>query len=267
MSASYGRANPGASLKPLQVIGKSIDAALSYSTPWVRRSSHSLWASVELRGLRSKQTILARPLRSERLATLTVALNGDAKIGPGTLRGGIAAVAGLPLPGVTREGDLRASRIDGDSRYLVLGYDLDWTTQLTKRVSIVLASQAQVASRPLLATAEIGAGGPAFGRAYDYAERTGDNGILGSAEIRYDLSHVIPRVFSRVQLYGAIDGGYVGNLRAGAGGGTLLSTGAGIRLGRGTLDGMLELAFPMNKDRFDTANRHPRFTFRISQVF
>jgi hemolysin activation/secretion protein len=267
VSASFGRANPGAALKPLRVIGKSVDAAISFSTPLLRLRSQSLWSTLELRGLRTNQTLLSSPLRNERLVSLTAAVNADAKVGPGTIRGGLAIVSGLPVPGVTHEGDLRISRADGDARYVVLGYDLDWTVQATKRTSLVLASQGQVASRPLLATAEIGAGGPTFGRAYDYAERTGDNGMLGSAEIRFDLGQVVPGVFSRVQFYGSIDGGYVSNLRQGTGGGTLLSTAAGARLGQGSFDGMMEIAFPLNKDRFDTGNRRPRITFRLSRMF
>ncbi|MFH7813357.1 ShlB/FhaC/HecB family hemolysin secretion/activation protein, partial [Acetobacter lovaniensis] len=92
---------------------------------------------------------------------------------------------------------------------VTLSYDLDWTTRLAPHLSLALTSQAQVASRPLLATAEIGVGGPAFGRAYDYAERTGDNGILGGAELRFDLGRTLPGIVDRTHIYGAVDGGYV----------------------------------------------------------
>lgn len=266
-SASYGRAKPGASLAPLDVIGQSIDAAVSYSKPLLRSRARSVWGVIEFRGLRSDQTLLTSPLRNDRLATLTASLNGSVKAGAGTLRAQVIIVGGLPFPGVTHEGDPRISRSDGDARFVTLGYNADWTTRLFNHISLVLASEAQVASRPLLATAEIGAGGPAFGRAYDYAERTGDNGILGSGEMRVDFGRVIPGVIDRVQLYSSVDGGYVANLRDGSGGGALLSTSAGVRLGRGRLGGMVEVALPLNQDRFDTANRNPRISFRLSRVF
>lgn len=266
-SASYGRAKPGASLAPLDVVGESYDAAVSYSKPLLRSRTRSLWAVVELRGLRSDQTLLSSPLRNDRLATLTASLNGSIKAGAGTFRAEFVMVDGLPLPGVTHQGDARISRSDGDARFVTWGYNADWITPLFDRVSLVLASEAQLASRPLLATAEIGAGGPAFGRAYDYAERTGDDGILGSGEVRVDFGRVIPNVIDRVQFYGSIDGGYVDNLRGGSGGGSLLSTAAGVRLGRGRLGGMVEVAVPLNEDRFDTGNRDPRVSFRLSRVF
>jgi hemolysin activation/secretion protein len=167
---------------------------------------------------------------------------------------------------MTHQGDRRISRSDGDARFVTVNYDLDWTTRLADRLSLVLSSQAQLASRPLLATAEIGVGGPAFGRGYDYAERTGDDGVLGAAELRAELGELIPNVVERVQIYGTVDGGYVANLRDGSGGGGLLSTAAGLRIGRGRLDGMLEVALPVNRDRFDTQDRRPRVSFRISRV-
>lgn len=265
-SGSYGRAHPGASLSALDVIGQSGDAAVAYVRPLVRARGHSLWTGLELRALRSDQTLLGRSLRNERLSTLTASLSGSMGAAGGVLHGEAAMVAGLPLPGVTRQSDARKSRSDGDARFVLWTYNADWTTSLTDRVSIVIATAAQLASRPLLATMEIGAGGPAFGRGYDFAERTGDKGVLGSGEVRIDAGKVRGLV-DRVQIYGSIDGGYVGNLRGGFGGGALLSSALGARLGRGRSSGMVELAFPLNADRFDTRNRTPRLSVRLSRAF
>jgi hemolysin activation/secretion protein len=240
---------------------------LSYTVPLIRDRRRSVWASLDLRSLQSRQTLLDSPLRNDRLTTLTGALNGNGRLGGGVLRGSVAIVAGLPLPGMTREGDRRISRSDGDARFVTLNYDLEWTRRVSNRLTLALTSQAQVASRPLLATTEIGVGGPVFGRGYDYAERTGDDGILGGAELRADLGRLAPGVVDRAQIYGAVDGGYVGNLRNGPGGGSLLSTAAGVRVGRGRIDGMLEIALPLNRDRFDTEDRRPRISFRLSRIF
>ena len=266
-SASYGIARPGAALTPLDVTGESLDFSVLYSKPVIRSRAGSLWSTWEIRGLRSSQTLLSSPLRNDRLATLTASLNGTLQAGSGILRGEVRVTDGLPLPGVTRQGDARTSRSDGDARFVTLSYAAEWTAPLAKRVSVVLSSEGQVASRPLLATMEIGVGGPSFGRGYDYAERTGDNGILGSGELRFDLGRIAPKVIDRVQIYGAVDGGYVGNLRGGKGGGALLSTAAGVRVGRGRLSGSLEVALPLNEDRFDTSNRNPRLSFRLSRLF
>jgi hemolysin activation/secretion protein len=266
-SGSYGRANPGGLLDPLDVIGESSDAVLGYSKPLLRSRAQSLWGVVELRSLHSSQTLLGSPLRNDRLATLTAAVRSLFKTGLGTIRAEVAVSDGLPLPGVSHRGDARISRSDGDARFVTGSFDVEWTTPVVGRLSIALASEGQIASRPLLATAEIGVGGPVFGRGYDYAERTGDEGILGSGELRVDIGQLVPRLIERVQLYGSVDGGYVGNLRGGSGGGALLSTAAGVRMGHGRLGGMVEVALPLNEDRFDTGDRDPRVSFRLSRVF
>ncbi len=266
VSGSYGRANPGASLKRLDVIGNSVDFAVGYATPLARSRARSVWASVELRALKSDQTLLGSMLRNDRLTTITVSVNGAGKVGPGVLHGEVAMVGGLPIDGVTHEGDRRTSRPDGDARFVTWGYTVDWSADIAGPFAMTLASSGQLASRPLLATAEIGAGGPAFGRAYDYAERTGDQGVLGSAELRANVGGIRGGL-DRVQLYGFVDGGYVDNLRNGVGGGSLLSTGTGARLGYGVLDGMIEIAFPLNADRFDTETKRPRVSFRLSRSF
>lgn len=266
VSASVGRANPGGWLKPLDVIGDSVDVAVAYRTPLERSRARSLWAGLELRALHTDQTLLGSSLRDDRIATVTGSLNGVMRFGPGVLTSEVAVVGGLPLAGVTHQGDPRTSRADGDARFVTFGYAVDWTAPLTGPFALALASAGQLASRPLLATAEIGVGGPAFGRAYDYAERTGDQGVLGSAELRANLGR-IEGAIDRISLYGFVDGGYVDNLRGGVGGGSLLSTGTGARLGYGALDGMLEIAFPLNEDRFDTGSRRPRMSFRLARSF
>ncbi|MCU6456102.1 ShlB/FhaC/HecB family hemolysin secretion/activation protein [Sphingomonas sp. A2-49] len=266
VSASVGRANPGASLKPLDVVGNSVDVALGYVRPLLRSRRRSAWASVELRALKSDQALSGTMLRNDRIVTLTGTINGTGNVGPGVVRGEISMVGGLPVEGVSHEGDPRTSRSDGDARFVTWGYTIDWSAGVFGPFSVTVASSGQLASRPLLATAEIGAGGPAFGRAYDYAERTGDQGILGSVELRADLGRVDGGP-DRVQLYGFVDGGYVDNLRDGPGGGSLLSTGTGAKLGYGVLDGMIEVAFPLNADRFDTNSKRPRVSFRVARTF
>lgn len=267
VSASYGRSHPGAALKRLDVIGHSVDVAAAYTRPLLRSRTRSLWANAEFRGLSVEQALAGRGLRDDRLTTVTGSFNGFAPLGPGVLRGEIGATAGLPFAGVTREGDARTSRSDGDARFITANYTWDWTVSLLKPVTVVIASSGQLASRPLLATMELGAGGPAFGRGYDYAERTGDQGILGSLELRADAGRIVPGLIDRLQLYTFIDGGEVSNLRGGIGGGTLVSSGGGARMGLGATDGMIEVALPLNADRFDSGDKSPRVSVRLSRVF
>ena len=261
VSGSYGWSHPGAALRPFDIKGRSGDVSVGYLRPLLRRKARSVWASVDLRALTTRQTLAGRTLRQDRLATLTGSLNGTMAAGGGTVRGEVAAQFGVP-----NVSDL-ASRIDGDGTFTAITYLVDWTAPLTGPFSVVLASAGQVASRPLLAVAEIGLGGPSFGRAYDYAERTGDYGLMGSVEVRADAGRIVPGVIDRLQFYGFGDGGAVGNRRGGGGGGTLGSAGAGLRGGAGRIDALVELAFPIGEDRFDTGDRKPRLSVRLARAF
>jgi len=267
VAGSVARSNPGAALAPLDVVGRSGDLSVSYTRALVRTRARSLWGQAELRAVTVTQTLRGARLRRDRLATATASLNGQAAVAGGTLRGELAGVVGLPLAGVSHAGDALLSRADGDARFVLATWQMDYTRRLGGPFSAVLAGAAQLASRPLLATAEIGLGGPGFARGYDYAERTGDQGAMASAELRADAGRVLPGVIDRAQGYAFVDGGHVSNLRDGFGGGTLASTGLGVRAGAGRLDGMVEVAFPLNADRFDTGNRRPRISLRLSRVF
>ena len=267
VSGSVARSRPGGAIGALDIEGRSADLAVAWQYPLLRARTRSIWAGAELRTLGTDQTLAGQRLRRDRLTTLTGTLTGAALVGGGTLRTELSAVAGLPVGGATREGSLQASRLDGDARFVAATYVADWTRPLGSTFSIALASAGQLASRPLLATAEIGLGGPAFVRGYDYAERTGDKGVMASAEVRADVGRIEGSVVDRLQLYGFADGGTVGNLRGGAGGGTLASTGVGARIGTGRFDWMVEMALPLDADRFDTGDRRPRFSLRVSRAF
>jgi hemolysin activation/secretion protein len=266
ISGSYGRSNPGGSLRSLNVIGRSVDGGFAYARSLVRSRSTSLVASVEYRHVEIDQSLAGTKLRHDRLDTLTGTLDGVTKLAGGTLRGQLLMTWGLPLKGVTHEGEPLTSRADGDARFVTMAYSSEWTRPLNKRFSIAIASAGQVASRPLLATAEMGVGGPSFGRAYDYADRTGDYGLTGSAEFRWSIP-TRAKLLDRFQAFVFGDGGIVHNLRGGIGGGTLASAGGGIRAGIGRSDLALEIAQPLNSVRFDTGHRDPRFSFRLSRAF
>ncbi len=266
-SGSLARTRPGGILRTLDVRGRSADAAIALQYPLLRTRARSLWATAELRALGTDQDLARRRLRRDRIATLTGTLGGSATLGGGLLRGEVAKIAGLPVGGGTREGSLLASRFDGDARFVAGTYMVDWTATIGKPFSVVIASAAQVSSRPLLAAAEIGLGGPAFGRGYDYAELTGDNGVMCSFELRVDTGRISGSVVDRGQVYAFADGGVVGNWRGGFGGGSLASAGIGLRIGTGRFDWMTEVALPLGPERFDTGDRRPRISLRVARAF
>lgn len=266
-AVSYGRTNPGGSIRALDVVGHSYDLRVIYQHPIQRTRSASLWVAGEFRAAVSDQSLSGTRIREDRLSTVTASLIGEAQLlgGIGRAQGDLAI--GLPLDGTTREGDRLASRLDGSARFAAAHATLDWITPLLEQTSLRLSAEGQLASRPLLASMELGAGGPAFGRAYDYGERTGDQGVLGSAELRWDVATKPIGPLRRIQLFSFVDGGYVDNLRDGIGGGTLASSGGGVRATLFGVDVGAEIALPLNADRLDSGRRNPRFSGRLAKSF
>jgi len=180
----------------------------------------------------------------------------------GRLWAGAGVVQGLGLAGTIVAGDPLASRFDGSARFTKAFCWANCTGGLGGGVSLRLASNGQLASRPLLSAQEIGLGGAYFGRGYDFNERFGDNGIVGLAELRRRFDEPVKGV-SWLQLYGFIDGGYVADLGGSFGEGALGSAGAGLRAMIGQTEIGIETAFPLGAVRYESGDRSPRINLFV----
>lgn len=115
---------------------------------------------------------------------------------------------------------------------------------LTDTWSTKLAVSAQFAGNPLLLSQRYFLGGAAFGPGY----YSGDNGVGGSFELRYDQKTSL-EFLKGYQLYGFVDGGQVWDVHDGVRA-SLASMGAGARFFISeALTGGLSVAFPIH-DRF-----------------
>lgn len=259
--------HPGAYLDALDISGDSLSATLSLRHPLHRRRDASLWIAGNL-GLRDVSQYRAGVLRrSDRLFTVRVSVNGNARLGGGVLRGAVTLSQGLDALGATRMGYPLASRDDADGVFTTLLGSVDWVRALGDGFSLRLAAQAQLASSPLLVAEEIGLGGAPFLRGYDYSERSGDQGYMGLAELRYDWRNPLG-LGRKAQLYGFVDGGRVTNLSDGFGGGGLWSGGGGLRADvSSSTDVNVEVALPLAGPRYETDNREPRLNLRLLRLF
>lgn len=267
LSGFYGRTRAGGDLSDYALTGNSYGFGVGYSIPVERSRRRSLWFDVDLHTLVSDQSVLGRRFRDDHLTVLSGTVRGAGEVAGGLLHVSVQGDAGLPVLNATKEGDPLASRPDGDARYVAGIFQADWTRAVAGPLSLAITGVAQVATRPLLATAEISIGGASFGRAYDYSERTGDEGVMGSAELRLDVKRFGIMPLQRLQVYAFGDGGTVTNLRAGYGGGALASGGVGLRAGHGLLDGSFEVAVPFTVRRLDTGNRAARLSAMIALHF
>lgn len=175
---------------------------------------------------------------------------------------------GLDVFGASRNGDDYLSHDGASGEFSVINF---WFTRLqgvTDTWSVKLAAAGQFASAPMLASQQFYLGGSAFGRGYGAAEISGDNGIAGSIEIRFDQS-VNYAFLSRYQLYGFVDAGAVWNrgyeISEGA---SLASVGVGIRLyTRDQLEAGLSIAKPLTYASPDNPNRGIRVLFSLTDTF
>ncbi len=246
--------------------GRSRYAAIFANQPILRSNAGSIWLNAELAYLSVKQSFNSTLVQSDNIATATLAASGSTVLANGRLSGGIGVVQGLDMLGATKGGDPRASRRDANGTFTKGLLWFNWSGVLKGHLTLRLAANGQIASGPLLAAQELGLGGPGFGRGYDFSERFGDNGLVGLAELRRQFDRPVPGL-DRVQLYGFVDGGVVENLENGIGGGTLLSSGGGMRAALGNVEIGVEAAFPVNERREESGNKRPRLNLSVGYNF
>ena len=133
--------------------------------------------------------------------------------------------------------------------------------------SLKLAGASQTASGPLFLSQQFYLGGAAFGRGYGSAEISGDNGLSGSLELRFDQKPNV-RYLSGYQLYAFVDAGAVWNdgfrINDGL---ALVSAGGGVRFFLSDdLRADIGVAVPLNYRAPDNERRNARLLFSLSKT-
>ncbi|MDI1263674.1 MAG: ShlB/FhaC/HecB family hemolysin secretion/activation protein [bacterium] len=136
---------------------------------------------------------------------------------------------GLDILGASRRDDDFLSREDASGKFSALNFWFTRYQTLSDAWSVKFSSAGQWASGPLFLSQQFYLGGVAFGRGYGSAEVSGDHGIAGSAELRFDQK-LNWKYLTGYQLYSFVDSGAVWNdgfsINDGA---HLTSVGGGIR--------------------------------------
>lgn len=183
-----------------------------------------------------------------------------------SLRAGTQIRQGFGVLGSSRGSDALSSRFDADGQFTSGRAWANWSGKPFDDVTLRVAVSGQVASEPLLSSEEIGLGGAFLGRAFEFYERSGDNGIMGLAEIGYEFSKPFSWM-KRLQPYAFVDGGYVDNLNGGFGSGTLVSAGGGVRADIGRLGVQLETAVPVYKSGRSSSDSSSKVNLQVGLEF
>jgi hemolysin activation/secretion protein len=175
---------------------------------------------------------------------------------------------GLDIFGASHFDDDLLSRDGAASNFSVLNIWFTRYQTLNDTWSLKLSAASQTASRPLFTSQQFYLGGAAFGRGYGAAEISGDNGLAGSLELRFD-QQLNFRYWTGYQLYAFGDAGAVWNdgyrLSDGL---SLTSAGAGARFFLwDDLQADLGVAVPLSYRAPDNERRSPRFLFTLSSAF
>jgi hemolysin activation/secretion protein len=267
LMGTLSSSHPGAYLAPLNIHNRSWYVGGSILQPLLRRRKASVWLEGEFGVHEVAQWRGGVQARADRLAVGRVTLYGYGNLAGGRMRVSGTLSQGFDVFAATRPGDVMASRWDADATFTTGSLWADWTRDLGDGFGVRLAAQGQLASQPLLIGEEIGLGGTGFLRGYDWGERSGDEGVMSSIELRYHWNRPLG-LAKRAQLYGFVDGGSVSNKAGGFGGGALASTGGGVRVNMTSkLDASFEVGVPLSDIRYDTGDAGPKISFGLSRAF
>ena len=117
---------------------------------------------------------------------------------------------GLDIFGASHFDDDLLSRDGAASEILGAEFLVHALPDPQRRLVAQAAAASQTASRPLFISQQFYLGGLAFGRGYGAAEISGDNGLAGSLELRFDQKLNF-RYWTGYQLYAFGDAGAVWN--------------------------------------------------------
>jgi hemolysin activation/secretion protein len=200
----------------------------------------------------------------------TVTLTSDYRLQDGFGGDNFATLSwrqGLDIFGASHFGDSLVSRDGASADFSVLNFWFTRYQALSEAWSMKLSMSSQTASGPLFTSQQFYLGGAAFGRGYGNAEISGDNGLAGSFELRFDHG-VNWRYLAGYQLYSFFDAGAVWNDGYSIGDGlALTSAGGGVRLF--LWDGLqadIGVAFPLSYRAPDNSMRSARLLFSLSNA-
>jgi len=267
LSGSFSATHPGSYLAPYDLVGHDAFFGVSMLKPLLRRRTRSMWLSAGLDLRDARQWSHGIGIQRDRIVAARLGLYGYQRFAGGNLRYNALLTQGLPLFDAS-DTDLGASRWLASDDFTAASVWADWTRPIGGGFGVKLAGQVQVASGPLFIAEQIGLGGGPFLRGYDYSERSGDEGVMGSAELQYSLHTADDGAVRRAQIYAFLDGGKVEYLGGGCCGGALASGGGGLRadLAHG-LGATLEVAVPMTGPRYDTGHADPKVNVAIAKSF
>lgn len=270
-SLGYIKAQPGSKLESSDIDSRSLDISLgiAYQPIRQRRENLRLWARAEMRNTNS-DVLDNAPLTRERLRALRVGLaydTDDRWQGYNYVNAQLSkGIGGL---GASDPNSAYLSRADANPSSTKANLSVSRFQHLATDWNLLGRVAGQWASSPLFSSEEFGLGGQEFGRAYDPSEFTGDHGVAGSVELRYD--GFVPRMDIQVTPYAYYDLGKVWNIGTTQPDASAASAGVGLYFQHDKgVSGSLGVASPLTAKPGTPLygdNSGPRINMQMKYVF
>lgn len=232
-------------------------ASLRIAHPLIRGRRQSLWAAVMVDGRHVEQAFRNGASYSDDLRVVRGSLQADRAMGGSSFSAYVQGSRGLEILGATRRPEFGNSRFDADGSFWKVNFGASHYRDVGQRAGVYLSADGQWSPDRLLLSEEFAPGGLPYGRAYNYAEISGDSGLAGLAEFRYGFAPKASPI-SFFQTYAFIDGAKVWNKPAafGSRSAAFSSAGAGVRLTlRSRFTFRVEATRPLTRTPFETGDK------------
>lgn len=268
---STTRARPGHTLEELDIDSRSLSTNVEMTYQWIRQRQENLAINVIIDGRDTRSNLMNTPFIRDHIRVLRAGLAYEVSKWNGANAARLLLSQGLKILGASDKGDRNLSRAEALPDFTKAEFSFSRLQNIVGSWSLMASLSGQVASGPLYSAEEFGYGGQTYGRAYDASEITGDHGVSGMLEIRYDglgewkSMQPTPYIFYD---YGKIWNDDTGQQESESGS----SVGLGIRMnGLWTMAGNMALAFPLTRDVstpiYGDDEKSPRILFQISKQF
>jgi hemolysin activation/secretion protein len=235
------------------------DSERSYAraiVPLLRSREHSLWVKFQADARDTAVLIATAVSSNESTRVLRGSLSYMLVAGATRADVALETAHGLDAFDASKNGETNLSRADARPQFTKARLDATLTHRLFASLDLVAAGAGQWSDGALVASEEFGVGGSRFGRAYDYSEIVGDQGIVGALELRWTWRKLNDWLTS-VQVYAFADAARIWNEDSPSE--SLTSAGGGVRVGVAPgLTATVEVAKPLSRDVFSQGDREPR---------
>ncbi len=190
MSGLTSHGEPVASLAstPLKIISDSVAVGPHLSYPLLLTRQEKLSVDGGITYQSANVGMLDAPYSHDEWRVADVALTyQNAGLLDGVSTAMLDLAQGLPIFGASPSGSLTISRPGGRTDFTKLTSTVSHVRSIDGPLSLSVSGMGQYADSTLLTGEEVSFGGTAIGRGYDPAAITGDLGVGGSVELRYDL--------------------------------------------------------------------------------